>query len=162
MKKWWIASAFVYCSLVTMAQNSIMMGKITDNHLKPLPKTKVELGQGKEVAYATADENGLYNTRQLPPGKYTVKVSCAGRNYTSAVVLPSDTKLPYHNITVDKNGMTIAATDKDPYKELGLTKARTSPAILTPNGTYLSQQKKVPVEPEVAPRKKGIPAKDHR
>lgn len=162
MKKWWIASAFVCSSMATMAQNSIMMGKITDSHLKPLPKTKVILRQGKEVAYATADENGLYHTGVVEPGKYTVKVSCAGRNYTSVVALQSEMKMRYHNITIGDKGIKIEASSESPSLENGLDNARKSPAIMSPHGTYLTPQKKLPTEPEVTPRKTGVPAKGHR
>ena len=103
---------------ISEAQNSILMGKITNGHDKPVVGAVVRLSKPGSVAVeTTSDKDGLYCTQQVQADKYNVTIVVGGKamKANSVTLLPMDKDKKYYNFTLSGGKLSMDETATDPY-----------------------------------------------
>ena len=119
---------FFYCALFffalltasteTIDQNSILAGKITDEHNNPVPYAIIKLQDvHKQIITAKADNNGLYYTRQLPSGDYSITIIPDGKKSVAnkITITPLQHEKQFYNFCLKDKKAIETITTKDPF-----------------------------------------------
>lgn len=107
----------LFASKLSVAQNSILAGKITDENNAPIPGALIQVTQGKIVSDARSDGDGLYYTQLLPDGNYRVDVSIDGKWYKGRKVYleaPVHGRR-YYDLHLTSGRLVISVDDGDPF-----------------------------------------------
>ncbi len=103
MKKIYLTTAILLCSLLTMAQQGIVKIKVLDEQKLNLPGANVWL-DNKQFS-AISDNNGIATIYNVPQGKHTLQISYLGyKDYSRQI----DTKPPVSEISINmESGVNV-------------------------------------------------------
>jgi hypothetical protein len=142
---------FFYCCLLvsitgvhfSFAQNSILAGKIVDENNQPLAGAVITATSKAVAARATADADGLFYTKLIPPGSYNLAVNVHNRKLRAGKIdIASNTKEhQYYLLTVSGKKIAAKSDTRDPFIAVKVNKieADKNPQLyydmqLTPRG----------------------------
>ena len=111
------AGLLVLAANTSEAQNTILMGKITNGHDKPVADALVRLSKtGSAPVETTSDKDGLYYSPVLNPDTYNVTIVLNGKalKAKSVQVMPMDKDKTYCNFTITGDKVKTEQTTTDP------------------------------------------------
>jgi len=114
---WLVLIAVVFSGSVSVAQNNVLAGKITDENNNPLPYAVVKLTYGDKVTTYVADADGLYSTSLLQPGRYNVAIVANGKqhNARNAIVAAGSSEKVFYNFILTVKKTVTAVTKENPF-----------------------------------------------
>ena len=111
----------VGCILVTalksQAQNSILAGKIVDENQQPAHGALIKLCKSGVTIVATADSDGLYITRPLADGVYSIRVFYANNTSELKNIAVGDEcyKGKFYELHIAGNQLKADINERDPF-----------------------------------------------
>lgn len=129
-----------WCSLFVLllaggrsfAQNSIFMGKITDEHGKPVTGARIMVSYARDIVAETmSDNDGAYYTKLLEPGYYLIDVYADKiRHKSKRIELKPRQKVKwYYNLQLVGDKVEVTTTSKDPFIAAKLSKIEKEPVL---------------------------------
>ena len=115
-----LIAAFTSTAGISMAQQAMLMGRVTDAGNKPVKEAGIVLKGDAGKGVAISDSLGLYSTQPMPDGRYKVKVVVDKQVYTSDDVTLSAaaTKGRYYNFKLGPNKKaTLSIDTHNPFME---------------------------------------------
>lgn len=103
---------------ISVAQNSILAGKIDDENKKPIAGATITVTKdGNQVAEMKSDGNGLYSSQLLDAGEYKVSIVANDkkRKTKTITLVPLERVKYYHNFTLNGKKVDESISDKDPF-----------------------------------------------
>jgi hypothetical protein len=123
---------FFYCCLLvsitgvhfSFAQNSILAGKIVDENNQPLAGAVITATSKAVAARATADADGLFYTKLIPPGSYNLAVNVHNRKLRAGKIdIASNAKEhQYYLLTVSGKKIAAKSDTRDPFIAVKVSK----------------------------------------
>jgi Carboxypeptidase regulatory-like domain len=111
--------ALLFCSLIVLmprlvAQNSILAGKITDGHDRPIIDAVIAVEHDSST---NSDKDGLYYTSIMKPGHYVVTITIKGKKMRSVPVDVPDMQgvRQYYNFKISAGKVQVEQTISDPF-----------------------------------------------
>jgi hypothetical protein len=110
-------------SVNSFAQNSIFAGKVTGEDNKPVPGTRIMVSLHGSIAdEVVADKDGLYYTRLLAAGNYSLDVIAYGKHLKASACLKAGDTKQYYNLEIGKDDLRVIVTAHDPFIQAQLGK----------------------------------------
>jgi iron complex outermembrane receptor protein len=112
MKKFLIASIFLFSVIGTQAQNLVLSGNVTDPHLHPLNHVSLTLYPG--AIRVISDDRGVFSFKDLNAGNYTLKAQLFGFKevQVQTVLRSSNVYVPLTLHTLEHQLEEITVRDK--------------------------------------------------
>src|SRR5205814_2371094 len=116
-----------FISNLSVAQNSILAGKITDENNTPIDGALIQVTHGKIVSDARSDQDGLYYTQLLPEGAYRVEVRVGDKWYKGRKVYLEEAgySRKYYDLRIAEGRIAISINDGDPFLTTHIRKIET-------------------------------------
>jgi hypothetical protein len=117
-----------FCVLIGVAatshaQQTMLMGKITDAQKKPIPGAVLHLqGKDNKDRMATSDNMGLFTSTLIPAGKYKAYIGLGKERLKAGkIVLSASRSKKYFHFTLTENKkVTVTTSARNPYMETKL------------------------------------------
>lgn len=140
-----------FCVLIGVAatshaQQTMLMGKITTEHNKPIAGAVLHL-QGKlnKESIATSDNMGLFTSTLIPAGKYKAHIELGKERLKAGTITLSatDAKKYYYLAISENKKVTVTTSALNPYMETKLNElAADDKRIDIPNHKWRIQNNK--------------------
>ena len=114
---WLVLIAVVFSGSISVAQNNVLAGKITDENNNPLSYVVVKLTYGEKVTTYVADADGLYYTAVLLPGQYKLAIVCNGKEHkVKGVTIALDSReKQFYNFSFGGKKVITTVTNESPF-----------------------------------------------
>ena len=102
---------------ISVAQNSIFAGKITDENGKPVDGATIIVSRAGNVTKAISDNDGLYFTQVLESGNYHMDIVANGKyvRVRKIFLAPAERVRRYYNIKVSDKNAVISISEQEPF-----------------------------------------------
>jgi len=110
--------SFLFASIISVAQNSILAGKITDENNNPVANAIINLRDShNHFISAKTDSDGLYYTsKTLAKGSYSIAITKDDKTGAGRVAITTDIKnKKFYNFRLSGSKVTTEVTAKDPF-----------------------------------------------
>ena len=155
------AGLLVLAANTSEAQNTILMGKITNGHDKPVADALVRLSKsGSAPVETTPDKDGLYYSPVLNPDTYNVTIVLNGKalKAKSVQVMSMDKEHTYCNFTITGDKVKTEQTTADPFVATLAAHSEINNKNII-DGTHMGSYKMA--KDEKSADKTNIPATEH-
>ena len=114
---WLLLVALLFTGSISIAQNNVLAGKITDENNNPVSYAVVKLTYGDRVTAYETDADGLYYTAVLQPGQYKLAIVCNGKEHkVKSVTIVSDSrKKQFYNFSFGGKKVITTVTNENPF-----------------------------------------------
>ena len=108
----------------SLAQNTLLAGRITDENNKPVAGAVIKVAKGKTAIETAANKDGLYYTKLLPAGKYHVSIYTGDKSYKANQinVQTSDKTKSFYNFKLTGNNAVTSIDEQDPFMAVAFEK----------------------------------------
>ncbi len=113
--------AFAFICNPVLAQNTMLMGKISDVHNQPVKGASLYLRELQDKPVAVSDDEGLFTSTMLPIGDYKVRIEANGKELQADNIQLSGKKEYFYFTLTGKKKVTTTISDDSPYMKARLS-----------------------------------------
>ncbi len=118
-----VFAALQLLSYVSAAQQSLLMGRITDDQDNPVRGAIVHLSYKSTVFEVRSDDDGMFYTQLLPTGNYHLRAFSGRKDYNAGkIYFVSDGIKRYYLLKMKDARLNVVVTEKDVFAEVQLNK----------------------------------------
>jgi hypothetical protein len=141
-KSMFFVLSFLFAANISVAQNSILAGKIVDENNKPVGGAMVQMQQEKtdEIYKTVSDGDGLYYSPLVPIGIYKVSVLEREKWYKAKKITLDETDrlTKFYQLRLKGDDAVVTMLDHDPFMRAALYKViNNGPRIDVPGSHML-------------------------
>ena len=130
MQKMILLFALVSAQQVSLAQRTVLMGKLVDAHDAPVKQAELIVIKDDRDYKAVITKDGLYYTDSVYDGDYKVYVFVDKVTYEAKFkLIPPGKKPTFYNFKLANNKVEVSMVESDPFMEKELLRVKKEQAV---------------------------------